>query len=178
MPDDMLPTLNQVEQLKKNMWDTKGKPIPIALFIKPTPLPPISRYGEDTPVAVLSYLRTGKSSVFGFNQQPEWQPFTVQWWENQEASVGVSFAARGDSSDGYGTITGPISGWSFYRLLQKGTEPGPNLFAGNCGYLSARRQHQCGIFISERSMGIVHDKENQRPFKPNQDKNLEDLLRF
>jgi hypothetical protein len=70
------------------------------------------------PVVALFYLKSGKSSVFGFNQRPDWEGFTIEWWKNQTATVGIEFNTSLDSSKSYLVITGPPSPWSFYHLLR------------------------------------------------------------
>lgn len=70
------------------------------------------------PVVALFYLKSGKSSVFGFNQRPDWESFTIEWWKNQTAAVGIEFNTSLDSSKSYQVVTGPPSPWSFYHLLR------------------------------------------------------------
>jgi hypothetical protein len=121
LPRDTLDRVNATAVLTKTLWDEKGVPQPVTFSIKALPLPP--RQKQES-VVVLSYLRSGKGSVFGFNQQPAWQNLELEWWKDQAAAVGVEFATKKKKSrKSYRAITVPESTWSFYRLLQK-AEPG------------------------------------------------------
>jgi len=115
LPPKMLGTINSIITGSRTFWDEKKNPIPLHFLIKPLPLP---RIEQGKPVVALSYLKSGKSAVFGFNQRPDWQSFKIEWWENQTATVGIEFKTSLDSSKSYRVITGPESPWSFYHLLR------------------------------------------------------------
>jgi hypothetical protein len=70
-------------------------------------------------MVLLSYLQSGKLSVFGFYQQPLWQKFEFEWWKDQPSSVGVEVVIKKKSKKSSRGITIPKSSWSFFRLLQK-----------------------------------------------------------
>jgi len=116
LPEDILDTVNGIARLTRTLWDEEGIPQPLSFSIKPMPLP--SRYEHEPPV-VLTYLKCGEGSVFGFNQQPSWETFQIEWWKESTATVGVVFAPKRKSGKESQIIGVPQSTWSFYRLLQK-----------------------------------------------------------
>ncbi len=116
LPRDMLETVNGISRLTRTLWDEKGAPQPVTFSIKPLPLPLRQKH---EPTVILSYLKSGTGSVFGFNQQPSWQDFKLEWWKDQAAAAGVELATSKKSRKNYRQITVPESTWSFYRLLQK-----------------------------------------------------------
>ena len=92
LPSNLVPSLNYLSKLSKRLWSKKGSPIPLIFYIKPLPLP---RKISDNPYfPVLSYLKIGNSSVFGFNQRPTWQKLKFFWWKKQNAVVGVKLFAE------------------------------------------------------------------------------------
>jgi hypothetical protein len=116
LPEEMLNTVNNISLLSKSLWDEKGQPKPLVFYFKSFPLPAMI---EGEPIAVLSYLQSGKSSAFGFNQKPAWQKFELEWWQEQPAAVGLEFRESPDAPSVYKTITVPKSNWSFHRLLKE-----------------------------------------------------------
>jgi hypothetical protein len=117
IPDDMLDRANELSGLTSVLWNEKGVAQPLTLQIRPAGLPPRA---EHAPLAVLSYLRSDKSSVFAFNQQPAWQKLEIEWWKQQTSAVGVEFEAYPGSGKSYREISIPERFWSFYHLLHKG----------------------------------------------------------
>ncbi len=123
LPPNMLKEVNYISQLSGTFFDNKGKPIPLVFEIKPHTLPLIQ---HRMILVVLSYVRTGKTSVFGFNQQPAWHKFPIEWWKPNTSSAGVEFMRRGKSSRKmFASITVQNSYWSFYRLLKRADTPEP-----------------------------------------------------
>ncbi|MCE5335603.1 MAG: hypothetical protein LLG06_13550 [Desulfobacteraceae bacterium] len=116
IPEGMLNSVNEMSRLASSLWNGKGAPQPIVLQIRPLKLPPRT---EHLPIAVLSYLRSDKSSVFAFNQQPAWQKIEVEWWKSQTSAVGVEFEAYKDSVKSYQEITISERFWSFFLLLSR-----------------------------------------------------------
>ncbi|MEW5804184.1 MAG: hypothetical protein AB1847_18975 [bacterium] len=125
LPQNMLNTVNEILRIGRTLWDENGIPKPLKFSIKPFLLPSSETAG---PVAVLSYLRSGKSSVFGFNQQPAWHEFEFEWWKEQSAIVGVEYTTSINSRKKYRAITAPESCWSLYQLLRMADTAGENLF--------------------------------------------------
>lgn len=116
LPKNMLKRVNNIARLTKMFWNKEGISQPFKLSIKPLPLP---LREKGWPVAVLSYMKSGGSSVFGFNQQPSWETLHIEWWKDQIAAVGIEFKTSDDSLKIYREIVIPESPWSFYRLLLK-----------------------------------------------------------
>ena len=116
LPDNMLEIANAVARLSDRLWDDKGEERPLAFMMKASPLPQALPH---EPIAVLSYLHAGGSSIFGFNQQPSWKEFTLQWHSGSSAAVGIEFTTPDASARFQNAVTVPKTAWSFYRLLQK-----------------------------------------------------------
>ena len=116
LPADMLPTVNAIELLSANLWDKKGEEKPIEFIIKPLPLPSTD---VNKSLVILSYLHADGTSIFGFNQQPAWKKFELQWKSKNSASVGVELSNKDASEKTQHSISVLKSPWSFFRLLQK-----------------------------------------------------------
>lgn len=121
LPTNYLKRLNAVQQLTTHLWDEQGTPKPLQLSVKPGLLPTFdSKQIPHAPLVSLTYLRQGGISVLGFNQQPTWQQFSLEWWQPQEAEVGMEFRKDEDPTRVYTEVTMDNSTWNFFRLLQKG----------------------------------------------------------
>lgn len=116
LPKDMLPTVNALLKTAAALWSADGKPQALALGIKPQVL---SRGDADDQIATLSFLKTAKTSVFGFNQTPAWQDVDFTWWDEDTSSVGIQLSKPSESKKRYQSIDVADSAWSFYRLLQQ-----------------------------------------------------------
>jgi len=116
LPENMLTTVNALSQLSALLWNNEGAEKPLEFMVKQGPLP---QAGEQDPIAILSYLQVGDSSVFGFNQQPSWKKFNFKWHEDSKASVGVEVKTREEAERLQNAIAISNSPWSFYRLLQR-----------------------------------------------------------
>ncbi len=129
LPGEIVPRINFISTLTRTFFDENGLPAPLYLSVKPEPLPPVE---EDMLFVVLSYLRSGENTVFGFNQQPVWNKLKLPWWEELDASVGAEFMKKLDKPEkSYAQVSVPRSFFSFYRLLQKAdtSEPGKWMWA-------------------------------------------------
>lgn len=116
LPEEMLNTINNISRLSKILWNDEGQPKPLVFYFKSFPLPAMV---EGDPIAVLSYLQSGKSSAFGFNQRPAWQKFELEWWQEQPAAAGLEFRTSPEAPRIYKAITVAKSNWSFHRLLKE-----------------------------------------------------------
>lgn len=118
LPPRMLHALGQLGRLSKLLWDDEGKPRPIAMQVRPLPLP-----AAPTPdsFVTLSYLKCGGAASFGFNQRPAWGDFPLSWWSPQPSSIGVEL--RSPSKDGkrYRSMEMSESSWNCFRLLESAT---------------------------------------------------------
>ncbi|RKG97107.1 type VI secretion IcmF C-terminal domain-containing protein [Corallococcus carmarthensis] len=118
LPPRMLSALGQLGRLSKLLWDDEGKPRPIAMQVRPLPLPT-----APTPdsFVTLSYLKCGGAASFGFNQRPAWGEFPLSWWSPQPSSIGVEL--RSPSRDGkrYRSMEMSESSWNCFRLLESAT---------------------------------------------------------
>ncbi|WP_437509724.1 hypothetical protein [Sorangium sp. So ce1099] len=120
LPAGALDTINALAKMTDALWTKEGKPQAIPLEIKPHPLPIPDR---DDGATTMSFLKTGKTSVFGFNQMPTWQPLELAWSEQDVSSIGVQISYPGTSRRRYESIDVADSAWSFYRLLGKVEPP-------------------------------------------------------
>ncbi|RKG75574.1 hypothetical protein D7W79_20005 [Corallococcus exercitus] len=118
LPPRMLSALGQLGRLSKLLWDDEGKPRPLAMQVRPLPLPT-----APTPdsFVTLSYLKCGGAASFGFNQRPAWGEFPLSWWSPQPSSIGVEL--RSPSRDGkrYRSMEMSESSWNCFRLLESAT---------------------------------------------------------
>lgn len=116
LPENMPQTVTAVARLSENLWDNKGDELPLKFMVKPIPLP---QAVINEPIAILSYLHAGGSSIFGFNQQPSWKEFKFQWQTASSAAVVIEFATKDATTRFQNAVKISRTGWSFFRLLQK-----------------------------------------------------------
>ncbi|MDY7233077.1 type VI secretion IcmF C-terminal domain-containing protein [Hyalangium rubrum] len=117
-PPRMLSTLEQMARLSRTLWDEQGKPVPLALQVRPLPLPRLTAPGD---FVTRSYFKCGGASAFGFNQSPTWQDFPLNWWDQRTASLGVELGSPKREGKRYRTVEMARSSWSCFRLLELGT---------------------------------------------------------
>lgn len=113
MPSRMLLTLNRLSRLSRALWDNEGKPRPLAMQVRPLPLPATGWGGFVT----MSFLKCGSAAAFGFNQTPNWQEFSLKWWEPGTASVGAELRTPGNENKRYRATELSRSSWNCFRLL-------------------------------------------------------------
>lgn len=117
LPSGMLDTANAVARLTRTLWDQEGMPAALVFSIRPSALP---TGPEPDQVAVLSYLRLGQAQVMAFNQRPDWQTLTVDWWKAEPSAVGVAFESPKTHRKTHRELAVEQAHWSFYHLLAKG----------------------------------------------------------
>lgn len=122
-PAGMMRTINRIARLSSALWNQEGKRTALALGVTPLTLPTEQVRGR---AATLAFLKAGSSSVYGFNQKPEQQTLALEWWAQDQASVGVQLRAVEGRRERIYTLDAGPSVWSFLRLLAKadGTLPG------------------------------------------------------
>ena len=121
-PPEMIGIVNRLAQLRDALWDKKGVPKPIALKLRPLPLP----RGKTDLRAVISNLQVGKSIVFSFNQEPSWQTVDLEWWKSSSARISVGYAKYGRVQKEYAGLGVSSERWGFYRLLQQAKRRAPD----------------------------------------------------
>lgn len=115
-PPDMLPVINHLARLSRNLWDKEGNPVPIPLKVMSYPLTlPLDK----TNLPTFSCISAGSASVFNFNQQPAWQEFPISWWKQETASVILQLTNPETKEKKEHTIVVHDTLWSFFKLLQK-----------------------------------------------------------
>jgi len=125
LPGNALQTAQTVTQLTKLFYDGQGKPKALTTDVKPLLAQPAEQQGT---VVILTHLQSGKSSVFGFYQQPAWQKLSFEWWKYQQSSVGVELATRKHNRKKSHHLTIPKSSWSFLRLIKMAEPVDDNAF--------------------------------------------------
>lgn len=127
LPEDMKTKLDAAADLTLALWDKNGADQPINIKARPDLLPEITAMNEDgdeIPLPSLTFLRTGSTSVLGFNQRKAWQDFNYEWWMKGIVSVGLEFLSPKEKIKKYASVDVDESRWSFYRLLLQ-AERGP-----------------------------------------------------
>lgn len=122
LPAGALELANDLLVLKASLWNEAGAPRPITLQVKPSPMAGVS--GNEA--VTLAVLQASKSSVFAFNQDPDWQPLEVVWGSGQGASVALRISPVDGGDPRYRTLDGGSSDFAFHHLLTK-SSPGKNL---------------------------------------------------
>jgi hypothetical protein len=121
MPKHFLDRLNTVQQLTANLWDVQGNPKPLQFSVMPGLMPTFdTKLMPRATLVSLTYLRIGSSSILGFNQKPDWQNLSLEWWTSQATEVGMEFRKDAGTTRSYADINISDSNWNFYRLLQQG----------------------------------------------------------
>lgn len=117
LPPDLLATVNNMQAIAAALWDAEGKPKPLTVDVRALSLPitPSGAYRMLT-----SYLQVGGSTVFGFNQRPDWISVPIEWWKAEAASVGAAYSTGSTAARVYRSLGVANTQWSFYRLLQRG----------------------------------------------------------
>ena len=72
----------------------------------------------------MAVLQAAKSSVFGINQHPDWQPLVVVWGSGQSASVALRISPADGGEPRYRTLDGGSSDFAFHHLLARGSPAG------------------------------------------------------
>ncbi|CAM4494291.1 type VI secretion IcmF C-terminal domain-containing protein [Corallococcus exiguus] len=118
LPPRMLSALGQLGRLSKLLWDDEGKARPIAMQVRPLPLPT-----APTPdsFVTLSFLKCGGAASFGFNQRPAWGEFPLSWWSPQPSSIGVELRSPQRDGKRYRSMEMSESSWNCFRLLESAT---------------------------------------------------------
>lgn len=115
VPGEAVELATWAEGLAAALWDDGGKPKAIALQVRPHALPEVK---YNVPIAVTrSFLRSGETTVYGFNQAPAWRPLPVTWWAASAASAGMEQRVATVDDVRAQTIEASGSAWRFYRLL-------------------------------------------------------------
>lgn len=123
IPDDMESKLNAASSLTIAMWDKDGNETPIHFNVKAGLLPVVKpsdgEDAEETPVS-LSFLKSGSTSVLGFNQKDIWQDLSFEWWQKLSSSVGVELPSqKKEASKKYLSVDVDDANWSLLHLLSQ-----------------------------------------------------------
>lgn len=116
LPRGMLTTVNELHRIAGNLWDREGEPRPLVFNVLPTRLPAAR---DRANVPVVAYLRSGESSVFAFNQQPDWQEVRVKWWKSDAAVAGMGFQSPSTNRRVHRELRLDEQHWGLFSLLKK-----------------------------------------------------------
>jgi type VI protein secretion system component VasK len=116
LSDSLLATASRLRRLSKALWTEEGVEKPIALLVKPLPLPPV---GGNEQVVTQTFLSCSNVSVYGFNQMPESKPFPLPWWRQETSAAGIELGSASSKTRRYQSIDAASSPWSFFHLLEK-----------------------------------------------------------
>jgi type VI secretion system protein ImpL len=121
LPEDLLPTLSRLSRLSRVLWDAEGRPRPLMLQVMSLPLPPAPTPGS---FITLGSLKCGGTAAFAYNQSPTWQPFSLDWWNQQTASLVLELRSPEQHSIQYGSLEKTHSAWSCFRLFEESQAAG------------------------------------------------------
>lgn len=116
LSDSLLSTASRLRRLSRALWTEEGAEKPIALSVKPLPLPPV---GGNEQVVTQTFLTCSNVSVYGFNQMPESKPFLLPWWRQETSAAGIELGSAASKTRRYQSIDVASSPWSFFHLLEK-----------------------------------------------------------
>jgi len=123
LPDGMLPLVNQLAKVSRNLFGKDGSRMPLDLRVRALPL---AATDGEVP-GTLSFLAAGKSVVYGINSAPTPRPLQVSWWQPDPASVGLEYStAEAGRKQTQSLDVGEVS-WGFFRLLNRGQTSEPRL---------------------------------------------------
>jgi hypothetical protein len=116
IPAGALRLVSWAVHVRAVLFGADGKPRLIPYRAKPLPLPLV----EPDRTVTLSYLRSGATSLHGFNQTPAWQAFPVSWFGGDTAAVGLQTRPTGGGDPRDQSFGAPASDFAFYHLLMRG----------------------------------------------------------
>lgn len=119
LPKDLLPTANRVARLSRMLFDEKGGRKPLRITFRGVAGRPM--YEKGGPHPVLSFLRVGKTTIYGFNQRTIAEALNLEWWNQGVAMVGIDTTLARSGRRHSQTLEVADSAWSLLRLLQKST---------------------------------------------------------
>ena len=112
---------NIIHILLKRLWlvlaITVSMPTAVWIYARGLPLPPPASADAKTPAVTLSFLNHGQSSTFGINARAASTTFTVAWWSNESASVGLELSVPGSPRKQTLSLDVVGSPFSFLRLV-------------------------------------------------------------
>lgn len=130
-PERLFPVVNHLSELTAALWDRDALPRPLVLTLRPEPM---QRLIPGQPAPILTFIGSGRSSVFGFNQRPAWQTLEVEWFTRVPAQVGLQVGTPGTGARTSHSLTVPEGYWALHRLLRQGpTAPDGTTFTIETG---------------------------------------------
>jgi hypothetical protein len=115
LPERMLQTINAGELLAGQLYDVKGRAMPLKLQIATVPF----EHGTDPRYGLtLVYLSVGEASIHNFNQRPGLTTLRVDWSREQISQVGIQLMNLDTQEKLYPEpLATPASSWSVLHLL-------------------------------------------------------------
>ncbi len=68
-------------------------------------------------VTLVSF-KCGKTAAFAYNQSPAWQAFSLDWWDQQTASLVLELRSPEQQAIQYSSLQKTRSAWSCFRLIE------------------------------------------------------------
>jgi hypothetical protein len=125
LPYEMACVLGKLARIRQSLWDEHGQPMPLTVSVRPllprTALPIGQR-------VALGFLHAGKKSVYGLRSATEWQELSINWWNEDGATVGLTLMDQGTQSKSHRRLEVERSPWSMLRLIQRATASGEDTF--------------------------------------------------
>ncbi|MFY1829943.1 hypothetical protein ACN47A_28765 [Myxococcus fulvus] len=121
LPEDLLPMLSRLSRLSRSLWDDEGRPRPLMLQVMALPLPQAPRPDS---FVTLGSLKCGRTAAFAYNQSPSWQAFSLDWWDQQTASLVLELRSPEQQAIQYASLPKSRSAWSCFRLLEESQPTG------------------------------------------------------
>ena len=119
----MLKTTTRLEHLTRKLWDEAGNAKSLEFKISPVPFSTRSVVGARS--MTLAYLGLGKDSVVNINQKPFETKLSLDWTVKEVSQLGARVTDTGTRLTVYPEpIMTRDSYWSYFHLLQRGTERG------------------------------------------------------
>lgn len=131
LPEDMENRINNSAVLTQMLWGKDGGNQSLVFKVRADLMPEIrvtSNDGNDIPLTSLTFLRSGTSSVLGFNQRKMWQDFSWEWWQKGVSTAGVEFMNPAEKIKKYASVDVDDTRWSLFRLLMQAERVGSNQF--------------------------------------------------
>ncbi len=129
LDDTFYAAVNRLSSISHVLWDNDGNPQPIKLNVQSLPF---EAEEKSYPVPILSYLVTGNETFHNFNQSPSWHLINIEWWKENSSTVVLELTNRNESK-AYRDEKVLNTPWSFFELLKKAHEKGPNTWEWELG---------------------------------------------
>lgn len=160
-PEGMLAMARDLERVSSTLWDEKGERVPLKVKLRIEPLP---KEPVDGRYASMASIGAGGSSIYGFNNRPDKQALTIDWWDQGTAVVSLTMSAPvpadvalgGDAEPDERRYRVSASGtFSFYRLLDLGASRNLGARHDSITAVAMARATRCGKQGGSGTKGVT-----------------------